>query len=75
MKFLRPGHQVFLMSKEPEFFMSWLDVILGDILVYLFPAEEIPEYFWIVATVAILVAAVVMKWRGPEVEGGVMDQI
>lgn len=55
--------------------MSWLDVIIGDVLVYLFPAEEVPDYFWVAAMAAILVAAVVMKWRGPEVEGGIMDQI
>ena len=55
--------------------MSWLDMVIGDVLVSLFPAEGVPDYFWVAATAAILVAAAVMEWRGPEVEGGVMDQI
>jgi len=53
-----------------------MDMIRREIVMFLGPDNlNVPDYFWIVALAAILILSLVMKWRGPEVEGGIMDQI
>ncbi|MBC5793349.1 MAG: hypothetical protein H8Z69_04940 [Nanohaloarchaea archaeon] len=53
-----------------------MDLIRRKIVMFLGPDNlNVPDYFWIVALTTIVVLSLILKWRGPEVEGGIMDQV
>lgn len=57
-------------------FMSLMDLVRIEIVGFLGPdASGVPGYFWVAALAVIMISALVLKRRGRDVEGGIMDQI
>lgn len=56
--------------------MSLMDLVRIEVVGFLGPdASGVPGYFWVAALAVIMISALVLKRRGRDVEGGIMDQV